>query len=310
MDIQAALQQYLNDATVTNLDRLDGGWETDVYRFDADGRPLVARVYTAGDFGGRATTEALVLRRLHALGYPVPEVVAFESDPALMGAPFLLMERIDGKPLGRFYSSPAQMGAIFVSLLVQLHAVDAKAVADQILSTFALDNLDHLLHHAGMAEPFADLLAELRRREAQVEPWAPVLIHGDFHPQNILMTPDGRPAVIDWSAATLADPRIDVAMTTVLSATTGSPEEAKAFRAGYEAMIGRPLPDMEYFELLCLARRLMVMVITFVKGPGALGMKPGIERFFQGMIPYMRGLTEGVEQMSGVPLPLVRELLR
>jgi aminoglycoside phosphotransferase (APT) family kinase protein len=247
LDLQTTLQQYLNGAAITGLDRLHGGMETDVYRFEADGRPLVLRVYTLGDFGGRASTEALVLRRLHALGYPVPAVIAFETDTSLLGAPFLIMEWIEGQVLWRHFQGRIQeMGPVFVSLMVQLHAIPAQAVAPELPSTFSLDAMDQILTTAGMAAPFAPLLAELRRREAQVVMWPPCLIHGDYHPENILMTADGRPAVIDWSSATLADPRVDVANTFAISfVNNGDLPGARGFRAGYEAISGRPLPDMD-----------------------------------------------------------------
>ncbi len=49
MTIEAVLPHYLDGASISGLDRLHGGMETDVFRFDADGRPLVLRVYACGD---------------------------------------------------------------------------------------------------------------------------------------------------------------------------------------------------------------------------------------------------------------------
>ncbi len=41
------------------------------------------------------------------------------------------------------------------------------------------------------------------------------LLHGDFHPNNILYTASG-PVVIDWSFASSGDPLLDVARTLAL----------------------------------------------------------------------------------------------
>jgi hypothetical protein len=47
------------------------------------------------------------------------------------------------------------------------------------------------------------------------------LLHGDFHPDNILLTPDG-PVIIDWIDATMGHPMADVARTSLL-ARVGNP---------------------------------------------------------------------------------------
>jgi aminoglycoside phosphotransferase (APT) family kinase protein len=278
LTIEAVLPQYLDGASISGLDRLNGGMETDVYRFDAGGRPLVLRLYTCGDYGGRASIEALVLRRLHTLGYPVPEIVAFEPDTAPFGGPFLIMERVDGQVLWRHYGDRIQeMGAVFVSLMLRLHAIDGRTVAKSLPSTFSLDAIGETVDAGGMMPAFDPVLSLLRRWEAAVAMWSPVLIHGDYHPGNILATADGRPAVIDWSFATFADPRVDVANTMALLLINGDADGARAVLTAYEAMGGRPLPNMDYFQCLCLARRVAAFLITMIKGPSILGLKPGIE---------------------------------
>lgn len=42
------------------------------------------------------------------------------------------------------------------------------------------------------------------------------LLHGDFHPDNILLTPEG-PVIIDWIDATMGNPLADVARTSLLA---------------------------------------------------------------------------------------------
>jgi aminoglycoside phosphotransferase (APT) family kinase protein len=51
------------------------------------------------------------------------------------------------------------------------------------------------------------------------------LVHGDLHPLNVLMTPDG-PVVIDWANAAAGDPSFDVADTWVLFACADPPLKA------------------------------------------------------------------------------------
>lgn len=48
--------------------------------------------------------------------------------------------------------------------------------------------------------------------------------HGDFHPNNILLTPRG-PVIIDWMTATRGDPLADVARSSLILETSGLPPE-------------------------------------------------------------------------------------
>jgi Ser/Thr protein kinase RdoA (MazF antagonist) len=182
-------------------------------------------------------------------------------------------------------------------------------VAESLPSTFSLDAIAEILDAGGMAEPFHSLLSALRQRKAGVAMWAPVLIHGDYHPENILVTRDGRPAVIDWSSATLADPRVDVANTMAIMFTNGNAAGANTFLAGYEKAGGRPLPDLEYFQCLCLTRRLLVFLVTMLKGPSILGLKPGIDVELRRQAPALVSLVRLLEAQSGVALPGVHALL-
>lgn len=95
-DVEATLTQYLSRSggpgwEVSGLRQLALGWETDVYGFRAAGgglaapRDLVLRVYPGQKVDERAAAEAHALRRLGALAYPVPELLAFEPDRARRG---------------------------------------------------------------------------------------------------------------------------------------------------------------------------------------------------------------------------------
>jgi aminoglycoside phosphotransferase (APT) family kinase protein len=53
-------------------------------------------------------------------------------------------------------------------------------------------------------------LAERARRALEPLPRGDCLLHGDFHPANIILSPRG-PVVIDWPNATRGDPAADVA---------------------------------------------------------------------------------------------------
>jgi aminoglycoside phosphotransferase (APT) family kinase protein len=188
-------------------------------------RPPLGHVQaTAHDMGREYTA----ISALVATEVPVPATYAHCPDPDVLGAPFYVMERVEGtayrraselEPLG-----PERTAAIagrMVDVLADLHAVDPAAVG---LAEFGRPEgfLDRQVRRWGKqlegskttARPNAD---ELHRRLAARVPeddssWAGI-VHGDYRLDNLLTGPDDQiRAVVDWEMATLGDTRMDLAL--------------------------------------------------------------------------------------------------
>jgi aminoglycoside phosphotransferase (APT) family kinase protein len=71
---------------------------------------------------------------------------------------------------------------------------------------------------------YARMLAELQSQLHEIPFKGERLLHVDFHPDNVLLSPDG-PVVIDWTNSRAGNPRFDVAMTWVICTTSGGPGE-------------------------------------------------------------------------------------
>lgn len=302
------LRRALPGRTISGLDPLSAGWETDVYGFLADQRPLVLRVYSGGDRWDRATTEARAMELLGRLEYPIPRLVAFNSDSTLFGGAYLIMERISGQVMWRHFGhatqDPPQM-RLACSLLRRLHGLDATGFAS--INSFDIDTLRWIA--GDLSAAFEPVFTALQQQEPLVGRERRSLIHGDFHFDNILIGPGEAPAVIDWSCAALDDPRVDVAQAMVLAMTNGNPAQAELWRKGYEELSGGPLPHLDWFIRLCLTRRLMTVVVTMVQGSSAIGLRPGLEGELRKQAPRVRELVGLLEQLSGVALPGVHEVL-
>lgn len=55
------------------------------------------------------------------------------------------------------------------------------------------------------------------------------LCHGDFNPTNIVMTPSGKPYILDWAHATQGNASADVAQTYLLFKLAGKDEFAEKY---------------------------------------------------------------------------------
>jgi aminoglycoside phosphotransferase (APT) family kinase protein len=130
--------------------------------------------------------EAVVMRLARAAGYPVPEVHEVRPDG-------MVMERVDGPTmLDDLAAHPWRVGR------------HARTLAD--------------LHRRLHAVPADDALPA---RLGPPEP-SDVLVHGDLHPANVLLSRNG-PVVIDWSNAGRGPAGADVADAWLLLATAEAP---------------------------------------------------------------------------------------
>lgn len=154
---------------------------------------------------------------------PVPRPYAFCADTEVTGAPFYVMDFVEGLVLGdeqaaRLLPEPVRhtSGLDTVDVLVALHRVDPDAVG---LGEIARreDYLPRQLkrwrrqaHESGTAD--LAVLDEVHDAlAAHIPPQRDGIVHGDFRPGNLSYTCDGRvAAVFDWELATLGDPLADL----------------------------------------------------------------------------------------------------
>jgi aminoglycoside phosphotransferase (APT) family kinase protein len=260
--------------------RRDGGSATWVLR-----RPPLGHVLaTAHDMA----REFRVLSALQPTAVPVPEVYLLCQDVEVIGAPFYLMERVEGTVYRRT-SQTARLTAeraralswALVDVLADLHSVDPVEVG---LADFGRPEgfLDRQVARWGKQ------LAASRSREvpgidelhAALGDAVPtsqraVIVHGDYRLDNAIVDGHDRiAAVLDWEMATLGDPLADLgllcvywteleslgnaALTSAVSAAAGFPGQRElveryAWRSGLD--VG-PLPwyiAFGYFKLAVIA---------------------------------------------------------
>jgi len=187
--------------------------------------PLRAVRPTAHDM----TREHRVLSALHSTAVPVPRPLLLCADPDVLGAPFYVMERVDGviarDHLPEGYAPPARRPAMtdaLVDVLADLHDVDPAAVG---LEGFGRPDgyLDRQLRRwagewqalrTGDEPPGVDALAAELVAKVPREPSGPV-VHGDYRLDNVVLDPADPTrvaAVLDWEMSTLGDPLADLGL--------------------------------------------------------------------------------------------------
>lgn len=185
------------------------GGQADIYEIDS---LRILRVLREPDEHGVQAlhAERSIMALLRTQGVNVPEV--YEAGDA-GGLPAYAMQRISGPSmLEKMMRNPLNICG-YAKALADLHAEFLSTVAPGELRDIN-ERAKYLINRAALLDgddkTFAlTLLGSL--------PGGGVLMHGDFHPGNIL-TDGGRYYIIDWFGATKGDPVSDVAHTYLLCA--------------------------------------------------------------------------------------------
>ena len=183
-----------------------------------------------------------VLQCLEKTGVPSPKPYWYESDPAILGAPFLVMEKVAGEcpsPWGReglaYYKAAAARGSLpksFTQALISIHTVDWRAAGLDFLGVpgpgkdFARREIAkwrELINLSGHGpEPMmTDLLCWLENNIPPTDRLT--LVHGAYRTGNLLIHEDRISAVLDWELQVIGDPMYDVAYVLTALNREGTP---------------------------------------------------------------------------------------
>jgi aminoglycoside phosphotransferase (APT) family kinase protein len=201
-----------------------------------------------GQLAAGASDMAREARVLGALAphFPLaPRLIAFCADEAVLGTRFQLIERRGGVAIAGTLPEAAGDGLVLVETTLQamaaLHALDPAAVGLSDLGKpegFYARQLKGWTSRAeavwtdGLPASVADLIAALAAA-VPPETGAPVLLHMDLKPDNLLVDPATAQAhaVIDWDMATRGPRGFDLAVLLSYWIEPGDPENVKPLMA-------------------------------------------------------------------------------
>jgi aminoglycoside phosphotransferase (APT) family kinase protein len=266
-----------------SFERIAGGHSNLTYRVgDAGGNRWALRRPPLGKRLGSAHDMAREHRVVSALGsteVPVAPVVGLCQDESVNGAPFYVMEFVEGPILrglaeAEIFPDEADRRAIgerVADTLVSIHAIDPDA-ADLGDLGRKQDYVARQLHRwQGQWEksktrelPAIDSVHE--RLAARIPEQGPAtIVHGDYRLDNMILTPSGEvAAVVDWELCTLGDPLADVGLLMAYwpqrgeeTISLGQPANLapgfptrEELAARYAERSGRDLSELDFFVAL------------------------------------------------------------
>jgi aminoglycoside phosphotransferase (APT) family kinase protein len=259
--------------------------------------------------------EARLLRALEHTHVRVPTVLAVCDDPGVIGAPFYVMERVEGE-------------VITETLPLALSAMDERRrIADQLIEALVeLHSVDWMAAGLeGFGKPSGYLERQLRRflglwehnrtRDlpeveevgtwlAENMPSSPpaTIVHGDYRLGNTMFAPEPPPrltAIFDWEMATIGDPLADLGYLVMHWTEPGDPPAKFTLHtvtrepgfptrqdlvARYEERSGRSMRALDWYVTLALWKAVVFMEGNYKRALAGSTDDPYLKSFGDGVV--------------------------
>lgn len=319
------------DMVISHFKHISAGWENEVYSFtigykEAGKRfreEMILRIYPGDNAPQKAAREFNGMKKLYELGFPVPQVFVLELDNSPFGSPFVIMEKINGQLMGQAIDKSShekrqELITLFCKMFVHLHALDWKPFVTNpyiyetgdpyTLVNQWLSRGQRYIEDFG-AKEYTPVLCWLEERRLDVPSERPSVIHFDYHLHNILLQDDGKAFVIDWTNIDIADFRIDLAWTILLTSTYGHPEAREIVLGEYERIAGSKIQHIEYFEVVACLRRLLSISVSISEGATKLGMRPQAVAMMKQNVGHIKNVYAFLFDRTGIAIPEVEKLI-
>lgn len=209
--LSEAIARLSPGAEVVHVTPLTGGVSADVRRLDLrlNGRRerLVLRACPVPRRNLSIETQFRLLQALHHMGVSVPKPLLYDTIGNASPGSFLLMEFVEGStdiPAPRLQ----RRIQVMADQLAQLHDLPTQLLPRLPLR---IDPLPELWEYLPANNEWKDLRACLHSLPTTAYDGQPVLLHGDFWPENLIWRQEKILAILDWEDAALGDPLCDVA---------------------------------------------------------------------------------------------------
>lgn len=228
----AALHVFLDErfgrSDSLSLDRISGGQSNPTFFLTHGERRMVLRKKPPGQIlpGAHAVErEYRVLKALADTDVPVPKAILLHEDPALIGTPFYLMQRVEGRVFSDCSlatASKEERAPLYFAMadaMAKLHAVRPDVIG---LENYGRPGnyFERQIGRWGKQwreSPSPriaslDTLAEWLSANMPVDDGAVSIAHGDFRLGNMLYHPTEPRvvAILDWELSTLGHPLADL----------------------------------------------------------------------------------------------------
>ncbi|ROS75889.1 Ser/Thr protein kinase RdoA (MazF antagonist) [Curtobacterium sp. PhB130] len=239
------LTSALPGERVETLHLLPGGLATDAYHVRTTDCDIVVKVFRKAD--PRAELEWARLEFAQRINLPIPKPIALDLQGSWFGSPALVMSCLDGK----VELNPPHLDTWLdevANTLAEVHRTDIAGAGPVTLSSRGVGHWSLLpLERSGLVGRATAALERTTIDGAEDL----VLMHGDFHPGNVLWKDGVVSAVVDWSASRVGPRWFEVAYSRADIALLFGLGAARRFTNAYVAKVGCIPVHLAAYDLMC-----------------------------------------------------------
>jgi aminoglycoside phosphotransferase (APT) family kinase protein len=326
------MSAHLGGDAPIEVTRITSGASNEMFEVTRDDEVMILRRPPSARVARSAhdvVREHRVLTALAGADVPHPRPIALCEDDSVIGAPFYLMERIDGftprEPLPPPFDSDLDvrraMALELIDVLARLAGVDWVAAGltgfgrpDGFLERQVDRWLGQLETYRTRDIPGLDKVARwLTDSRPQMNPAG--IMHGDYQFINVMYAhgvPPRIAAVVDWEQATIGDPLLDLGWVlagwtdpgeevlygTYMSDRRGLPTRAE-LTARYAEHAGRSIEHVDYYVVLSLFKLACVLEGSYYRYIKGMSRTPQHQRFGELVPQLIARAADLVREASG-----------
>lgn len=283
--------------------------------------PFGAQIKGGHDMG----REFRVLTTLQTAGFPkIPKPVLFCEDETVLGAPFYVMERVNGVILrANSARNPAltpalmrRLGENLIDTLAELHTLDVEKTGLLALGKpegYVQRQVEGWIGRYEKARTddipaMTELAVWLRGNLPAEQP--PAFLHNDFKFDNVVLSPDLTriEAILDWEMATVGDPLMDLGASLAYWCEAADPDFLKAFNLTYlpgcptrrevadryAVRTGRDLTHLPFYYAFGLYKNAVIIQQIYARWKAGLTRDPRFGKLLPGVAELGRMGVEAV----------------
>jgi len=326
-DLIKIVDSNSKDYIISDITKNTEGWETDIYFFalisNKKQYEFALRIYLGNEKDSKlsAEKEFNLLKILYATNYSVPKVFLINIACKIIPNPFIIMEKINGRPLYSLLSSNKdQFESLLQNFFITFHTLHNLPI-DQFKPIFSVNNMAEnysftkLLYYILESRINTMENDKIKMELNQLISWSKnyhlvadsgtiSLIHLDYHPGNVLVTDNTHELkVIDWNACAIGDYRFDIAWSQILSLPDIS--YFNLIESEYEKVSNMKIIELDYFLVLMGLRRLTDAILSIEGDSGSLSMKSETSHKIKQLSSHYIAIIRKLEEATKIKLPFL-----
>jgi aminoglycoside 3'-phosphotransferase-2 len=309
--------------TLDEEQKFDGAdTETFGFRFVIDEKSLYLILRLYRDITDRAEREFKTLSLLQNAGLSVPKAYFWRKKSKTVSRSYLIMEKIPGVILSDYLQQNKSEDEyieyfnLFIQEMVNIHNVNWKNLFPEVKSQnldedpyFYVDKVIKFPKEKIIEFKIVELMPIIEWLEQNKEKSKHLsMLHGDFHFNNVILTPENKLVVIDWADIRLGDFRHDLAFSIVATSSVGV-EVTDSFTELYETLSGRKVKNIEYYMILSILHNLL-RCYSALTNPQITNENETTKYMFMTTYKnYTQYLVKIVDIVTGIQLPTLDKAL-